>query len=33
MRKIRTFCDENEDLLIGGEIFQERTRNVGVDPP
>ena len=32
MRKIRTFCDENEDLLIGGEIFQERTRNVGVIP-
>ncbi len=32
MKKIRTFCDENEDLLIGGEIFQARTRNVGVIP-
>ena len=32
MKKIRTFCDENEDLLIGNEIFQERTRNVGVIP-
>ena len=25
MKKIRGFCDENEDLLIGNEIFQERT--------
>ena len=32
MKKIRTFCDENEDLLIGGEIFQARTRDVGVIP-
>ena len=26
MKKICGFCDENEDLLIGNEIFQERTR-------
>ena len=32
MKKIRTFCDENEDLLIGGEIFQARTRDVGIIP-
>ena len=32
MRKIRGFCDENEDLLIGNEIFQERTRGVGIIP-
>ncbi len=32
MRKIRTFCDENEDLLIGNEIFQKRTRGVGIIP-
>ena len=25
MKKICGFCDENEDLLIGNEIFQERT--------
>ena len=30
MRKIRTFCDENDDLLIGNEIFQKRTRGVGI---
>ena len=32
MRKIRTYCDEIEDLLIGGEIFQARTRGVGDHP-
>src|SRR5689334_1630894 len=32
MRKIRTYCDEIEDLLIGGEIFQARTRGVGIIP-
>ena len=32
MRKIRGFCDEIEDLLIGGEIFQARTRDVGIIP-
>jgi NADH-quinone oxidoreductase subunit D len=26
MRKMRNFCDEIEDLLIGNEIFQSRTR-------
>ena len=32
MRKIRNFCDEIDDLLIGGEIFQLRTRGVGIIP-
>ena len=32
MSRIRGFCDEIEDLLIGGEIFQARTRDVGVIP-
>ena len=32
MKKIRGFCDENEDLLIGNEIFQARTRGVGIIP-
>ena len=32
MKKIRGFCDEIEDLLIGDEIFQARTRDVGVIP-
>ena len=27
-----TFCDEIEDLLIGNEIFQARTRGIGVIP-
>ena len=33
MEKIRTFCDEMEDLLLGNEIFEARTRGVGVVPP
>ena len=32
MVKIRDFCDEIEDLLIGNEIFQTRTRGIGVIP-
>ncbi|MFN8039524.1 MAG: NADH-quinone oxidoreductase subunit D 1 [Acidimicrobiales bacterium] len=33
MEKLRAFCDEAEDLLIGNEIFQSRTRGIGVIPP
>ena len=33
MEKLRDFCDELETLLIGNEIFQLRTRGVGVIPP
>jgi NADH-quinone oxidoreductase subunit D len=33
MNKVRTFCDEMEDLLMGSEVFQARTRGVGVIPP
>ena len=32
MAKIRSFCDEMEDLLQGNEIFQSRCRGVGVIP-
>ena len=32
MNKVRTFCDEMEDLLMGSEIFEERTRGIGVIP-
>ena len=32
MEKIHAFCDEVEDLLIGNEIFQARTRGIGVIP-
>jgi NADH-quinone oxidoreductase subunit D len=32
MRKLRTFCDQIEDLLFGNEIFQSRTRGIGVIP-
>jgi NADH-quinone oxidoreductase subunit D len=32
MAKIRRFCDEMEDLLVGNEIFEKRTRGVGVIP-
>ena len=32
MERIRTFCDEIEDLVTGNEIFQARTRGVGVIP-
>src|SRR3954467_5376146 len=32
MRKLRRFCDEIDDLLFGNEIFQTRTRGVGIIP-
>ena len=32
MRKLRSFCDQMDDLLFGNEIFQSRTRGIGVIP-
>ncbi len=32
MRKIRNFCDEISELVEGNEIFQARTRGIGVIP-
>jgi NADH-quinone oxidoreductase subunit D len=32
LARIRTFCDEVEDLVMGNEIFQARTRGIGVIP-
>ncbi|MBV9936373.1 MAG: NADH-quinone oxidoreductase subunit D [Actinobacteria bacterium] len=32
MKKMRGFCDEMEDLLVGNEIFQTRTRGICVIP-
>ena len=33
MGKIRDFCDEMEELIVGNEIFEVRTRGIGVVPP
>ena len=33
MDKVRDFCDEIEELLMGAEIFTARTRGIGVIPP
>ena len=32
LKKMRTFCDQMEDLLIGNEIFTARTRGIGIIP-
>ena len=32
MKKLRRFCDEMEELLIGNEIYQARTRGIGLIP-
>ncbi|MDH3301481.1 MAG: NADH-quinone oxidoreductase subunit D 1 [Acidimicrobiia bacterium] len=32
LKEIRDFCDEMEDLLVGNEIFEQRTRGIGVIP-
>jgi len=32
MKKLRGFCTEIEDLLFGNEIFQSRTRGIGIIP-
>ena len=32
LAKMRTFCDELEDLLMGNEIFEVRTRGIGIVP-
>ena len=32
MQRMRDFCDEMEDLLVGNEIFEARTRGIGVIP-
>ena len=33
MVRARDFCDELEELVMGNEIFQARTRGIGVIPP
>ena len=33
MKRVRSFCDQMEDLLLGNVIFNERTRGIGVIPP
>ncbi len=32
MKKMRSFCDQIEELVMGNEIFQARTRGIGVVP-
>src|SRR5919107_1289367 len=32
MHRVRTFCDQMEDLLVGNAIFETRTRGIGVIP-
>jgi NADH-quinone oxidoreductase subunit D len=32
MKKIRAFCDELDGLLVGNEIFNQRTRGIGIIP-
>jgi NADH-quinone oxidoreductase subunit D len=32
MGRVRDFCDQIEDLMMGAEIFQARTRGIGVIP-
>jgi len=32
MRHLRNFCDEMNELVVGNEIFQARTRGIGVIP-
>ena len=32
MKRVRDFCDEMETLLVGNEIFETRTRGIGVIP-
>src|SRR3989440_8664933 len=32
MKTVRDFCDEMEQLLLGNEIFEARTRGIGVSP-
>ena len=33
MEKIRDFCDEFEELVLGNEIFEARSRGIGIVPP
>jgi NADH-quinone oxidoreductase subunit D len=33
MAKVRKVCDDMEDLVLGNEIFLQRTRGVGIIPP
>lgn len=33
MDKVRDFCDQIEDVVLGAEVFTARTRGIGVIPP